>query len=193
VLKRPGFYPAGGGMIEVEIGPASDFQPLILEERGALISRKAEAVLANLPGTVAERELAAIAAHLDWAPHELFMRSEPDAAGPGNCLLLTLEYEQIREVVTAFGRIGASSEKVAAEAASEAQDYLAGDAPVGSHLADQLILPMALASGGRFTIATASSHLRTNIEVVRLFLGADIAITELGASQYSVAICARAP
>ena len=193
VLKRPGFYPAGGGMIEVEIGPARDFQPLILEERGALISRKAEAVLANLPGTVAERELATLAAQLDWAPHELFIRSEPDATGPGNCLLLTLEYEQIREVVTAFGRIGASSEKVAAEAANEAQIYLACGAPIGSHLADQLILPMALAVGGRFVTATPSSHLLTNIEVVRLFLGADMTIAQLGAGQYSVAISAGAP
>jgi RNA 3'-terminal phosphate cyclase (ATP) len=153
-----------------------------------LIARKAEAVIAHLPGTVAERELAALAAHLDLAPHELFIRSEPDAIGPGNCLLLTLEYEQISEVVTAFGRIGASSEKVAAEAASEAQSYLAGGAPVGSHLADQLILPMALASGGRFTTATASSHLRTNIEVVRFFLDADVTIAELGCGHCCVAI-----
>ncbi len=179
-LTRHGFYPAGGGMIEVGIGPAGDFQPLILEERGAPISRKAEAVLANLSGTVAERELAALAPALGFAPHELFIRSEPNASGPGNCLMVTFEYGQICEVVTAFGRIGASSEKVAGEAAGEAQTYLASDAPVGSHLADQLILPMALSAGGRFVTATPSSHLLTNIEVVRLFLSADITIAELG-------------
>ena len=110
-LTRHGFYPAGGGMIEVGIGPAGDFQPLILEERGAPISRKAEAVLANLSGTVAERELAALAPALGFAPHELFIRSEPNASGPGNCLMVTFEYGQICEVVTAFGRIGTSAKR----------------------------------------------------------------------------------
>ena len=188
VLKRPGFYPAGGGLIEVEIGPAGESRPLILEERGAPISRKAEAVLANLPGTIAERELAALAPALGFVPHELFMRSESCANGPGNCLLVTFEYETICEVVTAFGRVGASSEKVAAEAAGEARAYLACDAPVGSHLADQLILPMALASGGRFVTATASSHLLTNIRVVGLFLDTGITIAELDADRCRVAV-----
>ena len=191
VLKRPGFYPAGGGVIEVEIGPTGESRPLILEERGASISRKAEAILANLPGTIAERELAVLAPALGFAPHELFIRSEPSANGPGNCLLVTFEYETICEVVTAFGRVGASSEKVAAEATSEARAYLACGAPVGSHLADQLILPMVLASGGRFVTAMASSHLLTNIRVVGLFLDAGITIAELDADRCRVAIDTR--
>ena len=189
-LKRRGFYPAGGGMIEIGIGPARDFQPLILEEPGPLLSRRAEAMLANLPGIVAERELAAIAAHLGLAPHELFIRSEADSAGPGNCLLLTLDYEHICELITAFRRVGASSEKVAAEAASEAKAYLDCGAPVGAHLADQLILPMALASGGRFVTGSPSSHLLTNIEVVRSFLRADITVAELDGGRCGVAISA---
>ena len=142
-LQRQGFYPAGGGVIDVEIGPYRPFEPLIIEHRGALVSRMAEAVIANLWPTIAERELATVGGLLGWPAHELFVRSKTDVAGPGNCLLLTLDYERVCEVVSAFGRIGASSEMVAAEAVREMRDYLAYDAPVGSHLADQLILPMA--------------------------------------------------
>jgi RNA 3'-terminal phosphate cyclase (ATP) len=81
-----------------------------------------------------------------------------------------MAYEHVCEVVTAFGRIGASSEAVAAEAAKEARAYLAVAAPVGPHLADQLILPMALAAGGRYVTGPLSEHTRTNIATVRRFL-----------------------
>jgi RNA 3'-terminal phosphate cyclase (ATP) len=187
-LKRPGFYPAGGGAIAVEIGPAEPPRPLIVEERGPALSRMAEAMIANLPSTIAERELATIGSLLGWAPEELFVRMRTDVTGPGNCLMLTMRYEQACEVVTAFGRIGASSEAVAAEAAQEARAYLACGAPVGEHLADQLLLPMALAAGGRFVTGTPSLHLLTNADVIGLFLDVAISIVEVEDGLRSVTV-----
>jgi RNA 3'-terminal phosphate cyclase (ATP) len=177
-MKRPGFYPAGGGVIEVAIGVSSPFTPLILEDRGAELSCQAEAVVANLPADIAKRELAAVGGLLGWPEEVLFIRTQNEAAGPGNCLMLTMAYEHVCEVVTAFGRIGASSEAVAAEAANEARAYLACAAPVGPHLADQLILPMALAAGGRFVTGPLSAHTRTNIETVGRFLEVRIDISD---------------
>jgi RNA 3'-terminal phosphate cyclase (ATP) len=187
-LTRHGFYPAGGGMIEVDIGPAGGFSALVVEERGQPISRMAEAVIANLPGNIAQRELATVGSMLGWGPDELFMRGRTDVTGPGNCLVLTMEYEHCREVVTAFGRVGATSEAVAGEAAAEARAYLACNAPVGMHLADQLILPMALAAGGRFITGNPSMHLLTNVKVVRLFLDTPINVTEGEAGCWVVAV-----
>jgi RNA 3'-terminal phosphate cyclase (ATP) len=187
-LKRPGFYPAGGGCIEVEIGPAGTFAPLILEERGARISQMAEVVNANLPVVIAERELAAVGGLMGWPAEQLFIRARPDAAGPGNCVLLTMSYEHVCEVVTAFGRIGATSEAVAGEAVNEARDYLATDAAVGCHLADQLILPMALAAGGRYVTAAPSLHMRTNIEVMRMFVEKPVSLAEIGADRWLVTV-----
>jgi RNA 3'-terminal phosphate cyclase (ATP) len=187
-LKRHGFYPAGGGVIEIGIGPARASAPLILEQRGQPVSRMAEAIIANLPGNIAERELAAIGNLLGWQPDELFMRGRTDVTGPGNCLVLTMEYEHCREVVTAFGRVSASSEAVAGEAADEARAYLGCAAPVGMHLADQLILPMALAAGGRFVTGSPSTHLLTNIEVMRLFLDTPIVVTEQEDGCWAVAV-----
>jgi RNA 3'-terminal phosphate cyclase (ATP) len=177
-MKRPGFYPAGGGVIEAVIGAAGAFAPLVLEHRGAELSRRAEAVVANLPGDIAKRELAAVGGLLGWPQDALLIRTQNEAAGPGNCLMLTMAYEYVCEVVTAFGRIGASSEAVAAEAAKEARAYLAGAAPVGPHLADQLILPMALAAGGRYVTGPLSEHTRTNIATVRRFLEVRIDISD---------------
>jgi RNA 3'-terminal phosphate cyclase (ATP) len=43
-------------------------------------------------------------------------------------------------------------------------------APVGEHLADQLLIPMAMAGGGSFRTRPLSEHARTNMEVVQKFL-----------------------
>jgi RNA 3'-terminal phosphate cyclase (ATP) len=177
-MKRPGFYPAGGGIIEVTIGVPGPFKPLVLEDRGAELSYNAEAVIANLPADIAKRELAALGSLLGWPEDGRFIRSQNEAAGPGNCLMLTMAYEHVCEVVTAFGRIGASSEAVAAEAANEARAYLAGAAPVGPHLADQLILPMALAAGGRYLTGPLSAHTRTNIATVSRFIERPILLSD---------------
>jgi RNA 3'-terminal phosphate cyclase (ATP) len=187
-LKRPGFYPAGGGCIEVEIGPAGPFAPLVLEERGARISQMAEAVNANLPVTIAERELATVGGLTGWPAEQLFIRARPDAAGPGNCVLLTMSYEHVCEVASAFGRVGATSEAVATEAVKNARDYLATDAPVGCHLADQLILPMTLAAGGRYITFAPSLHTRTNIEVTRMFVSKPVSLSEIGADRWLLTV-----
>jgi RNA 3'-terminal phosphate cyclase (ATP) len=47
---------------------------------------------------------------------------------------------------------------------------------VGAHLADQLLLPMALGGGGEFLAAAATSHLRSNAAVIERFTGRRVAI-----------------
>jgi RNA 3'-terminal phosphate cyclase (ATP) len=46
---------------------------------------------------------------------------------------------------------------------------------VGDCLADQLLLPLALAGGGAFTTVGLTRHSATNIAVIRTFL--DVAVT----------------
>ncbi|MEM8709882.1 MAG: RNA 3'-terminal phosphate cyclase, partial [Planctomycetota bacterium] len=58
----------------------------------------------------------------------------------------------------------------------------ATDAPVDPHLADQLMLPMALFSGGRFRCTTVTEHSRTNAEVINRFLPGAVSIEEDAAS-----------
>jgi RNA 3'-terminal phosphate cyclase (ATP) len=94
---------------------------------------------------------------------------DPAGCGPGNALLLELAYTHVTEVVAAFGRRGVPAEAVAEEAVHAARAYLAHDAPVGVHLADQLLPYLALA-GGSFTTSEPSRHTTTNAQVVERFL-----------------------
>jgi RNA 3'-terminal phosphate cyclase (ATP) len=76
----------------------------------------------------------------------------------------------LKELFCGFGRIGVSAESVAAEAVTEARRYIASSAAVGEHLADQLLLPFAMAGGGSFTASKLNRHARTNMDVVSTFL-----------------------
>jgi RNA 3'-terminal phosphate cyclase (ATP) len=164
-----GFYPRGGGEIRARIGPAARWSPLDLSSRGALTGAYAEAYVAGLPIHVAQRELAVIGRQLGWQPEQLRLRGLANDVGPGNAVTLTVEHEAITEVFTGFGEKGVRAEDVALGAVREAAAYLASVAPVGEHLADQLLLPMALAGGGSFRATSASAHLRSNAAVVERF------------------------
>lgn len=48
--------------------------------------------------------------------------------------------------------------------------YVASGAFAGPYLADQLIMPFAIAGGGAFTTVKPSSHTRTAADVVTMFL-----------------------
>jgi len=169
-LTRPGFFPAGGGEIVVEIEPSTTLEPLVLETRGALVRRRIEARIANLPFNIAKREVAHAGEILGWNDEEGAALQIDDAPGSGNVVLIEVEHETVTEVFTGFGRQGVSAEAVAASAAREARDYLAGAHAIGPHLADQLLLPMALGAGGRFTTGPLSDHTRTNVATIQRFL-----------------------
>ena len=74
------------------------------------------------------------------------------------------------ELFSAFGERGLPAETVADHAARQAQLYRDSGVPVGEHLADQLLLPMALCGEGSFTTHVASAHLMTNSKVIEAFL-----------------------
>lgn len=190
-LHRHGFYPAGGGVIEVEIMPRGRPVPLVLEERGVLIGRRIEAVVANLPLHIAARETATVGRLLHWPPEAIGPGREIAADGPGNCLTVTVEHEHVTEMFTGHGRAGVRGEDVAVEAAQAVSAYLAGPAPVGPHLADQLLLPMALGAGGRFVTVTPTPHTLTNIAVIEAFLGSRIAVTRHTGRSVLVTVAGR--
>jgi RNA 3'-terminal phosphate cyclase (ATP) len=173
-LERCGFYPAGGGAFTLRCEP-SRLRPLEEAEAFEVRSIEAWALFARLPFGVAERELAVLAEELDLREDQLAPRQVP-SPGPGNAASVFVD-GTVPELVTAFGRKGRAAEAVAADVVKQVRMYLGYAAPVGEHLADQLLIPVAL-HGGRFRTGPLSSHSRTNIETLRAFLGPDALRTE---------------
>lgn len=179
-LEQRGFYPAGGGRFVVEIEPATTLVPLELMERGAVVGRQARAIVAHLPRHIATREIREVQARLSIADEEVAVEEVRTGRGPGNVLLVELRYEHLTEVFTGFGECNRSAEAVARRVSDDVRQYLVADVPVGRYLADQLLLPLALAGRGCFRTLPLSRHAQTNIAVIRQFLDVAIAVTREG-------------
>lgn len=177
-LEKPGFFPAGGGRFIINISPVSALSPLELMERGDMIHRKARAVVANLDEKIARRELLTVKKRLDWAENELESHIVAKSDGPGNVLLLEQKYAHVTELFTGFGMKKVRAESVAQKTCKQLEKYEASHAPVGAHLADQLLIPLAMAGSGRFCTVTPTEHTKTNALVVEKFFNVSIRITE---------------
>jgi len=175
-LERPGFFPAGGGILRVEVEPVSRLSPVRIEERGEIRHRRGRVLLARLPGHIAEREVGVLAERLGWPEDRFTVDEAPGSRGPGNVVMVEMGDRRLTEVFTGFGSRGVPAERVAGAAAGEALRWLESGAPVGVHLADQIMLPFALAGGGSFRTLPLSEHAKTNLEVIRRFLRLKVAI-----------------
>lgn len=172
-LERHGFYPAGGGRLVVEVEPVSHLDPLVLIDRGP-VEVSAQALVSGVPESVARRELNVVHERLGASSDVLESSVVLTSPGPGNVLLIAITSEQVTEIVTGFGEKQLSAATVAAGACKEALAYIRSNAPVGVHLADQLLVPMALAGGGTFRTLAPSRHTTTNASVLKQVADADV-------------------
>ena len=176
-LDRYGFVPAGGGRIIVRIEPVAKLSPIELVKRGDVTKQSGRVVVANLEGSLAYRQRTALAAAMGWDEDAIAVDSVR-SAGPGNVMQIAIETADHCEVITGFGERGTGTEKIVGGMVGEAKHYVESDACVGIHLADQLLLPFAIAGGGRFTTARVTEHTSTNAKVIESFMPLRVAFEE---------------
>lgn len=189
-LIRYGFYPPGGGKLTVLIEPSGERKRLDINARGRVRRRLARALCIKLPPSVGERELSVVRERLGWDGDELQIETSANAVSPGNVLTLELKSDEVTELFTGVGERGVRAEVVAERAIAEVENYLASGAPVGEHLADQLLIPLALAGGGSYVTGELSLHTTTNIEIIKKFLDVRITTERLSERQWKVEVSA---
>ncbi|QSR19019.1 RNA 3'-terminal phosphate cyclase [Novosphingobium sp. KA1] len=186
-LVRHGFYPRGGGRIEVDITPAP-LQPLDLHDGGAFDGGTAQVLFAGLPRDIAERMIARARKELaEWPDEAFVLRELPADQGPGVILMIAARKDAVTELASGFGQLGVPAERVARVAAGRLKGYLSSSAFAGPYLADQLVLPFALAGSGSFTTVKPSGHLLTAIALAERFLGRPIALRQEPCGRHLVA------
>lgn len=191
VLERCGFFPAGGGAWAATVAPVRTLSHLELLERGAIRGTRACALVSRVPTSVAVRELDTLATALGWDRAWCRPTVIENAHGPGNVLVATVESEHVTEVFTGFGDRGVRAEAVAKNVAEEARRYLASGVPVFEHLADQLLLPMALGEGGVFRTVRLTDHATTHLVLLEMFLGTQSKVTEEAADVVRIEVSGR--
>ncbi|MBZ0231635.1 MAG: hypothetical protein K8M05_04745, partial [Deltaproteobacteria bacterium] len=136
-----------------------------------------------LPRHVAEREITTACDRLGWDAAACGIVEAARSPGPGNAVSVEIAAEHVTELFVAIGEKGVPAERVAKAAADEAAAFLAAGVPVGEHLADQLLVPLALGSGGVFTTVAPSRHTTTQIDLLRQFVGVEVAAREVDAAR----------
>lgn len=177
-VDRRGFYPAGGGRATLSVEP-STLSRLELAQRGDLESVAIHSVAAAALGDadVADRQATAAADALDDAGVPARSTATyADADSPGSAIVLAAHYEDSHAGFSAIGERGLPSEDVADRAVEAFRSFDDGPGAVDEHLADQCMLPLAIA-GGAVRIPAITDHVRTNRDVLAAF-GADLTLGE---------------
>ena len=189
-LVRHGFFPVGGGEVRVRLTPVDQARPFHLLERGEAAGATCDILIQNLPDDIAEREWTAFQRKLHWKRNQVSIR-RIQGQGPGNAILARLRFGERTTVLTGFGRRNARADRVAAELAGDIKQFIQSAAPVDEHLADQLMLPMALLAGGTYRCSKVSLHAETNAEVINRFFPGQVQI-ERSTSNHTVEVAGRA-
>jgi len=172
-IRRSGFYPIGGGEVEAIVEPSSGpLKPLRVKERGPLKFLRVISTVAHLPISIADRQLNRATHRL--AEQGLVPKGETgtvEAPGKGSFCFIRADFENVGAGFSSLGELGKRAEQVADEAVEDFLEYWKGQGALDQHLADQVVLYMALAEGESVvTVSEVTEHLTTNIWVIEQFL-----------------------
>ena len=179
-LIRHGFFPAGGGKITFDIHPwrksgCAGHKVINLCDCDRQFQIHGRIYTAKLAAYIAQRQrklLLQSTLNIQNIEHI----EVTDSDGAGNCVMLRLCDDKLPIIFTGFGMRGKPSEQVIGEVVNSAKHFLASGAAIDRFLADQLVIYMALSKAGAYTTDELSSHLLTNIEVIKKFLPVDFVI-----------------
>ena len=186
-IQKWGWYPVGGGLVRAKVegqkmgestsgtgdkaGADPGLRGLDLHQRGEVLRVRGLSASSNLPKHIRTRqEGAALQALRSNGVNVRMEVMDAPAKGMGTVVFLWAESQHALAGFTSLGERGKPAEQVAEEAAEELLAYLQSGAALERYLADQLVLPMALASGpSRFSTQAVTQHLLTNAWVVNRF------------------------
>jgi RNA 3'-terminal phosphate cyclase (ATP) len=177
-IEKWGFYPKGGGRIQLRINPVQALKPISLNHRGSLKNIRGISAVSNLPWHIASRQKEHALSRIQRDLHidgEITILDSVPSNGPGSFLFLLAGCERGRAGFSSLGTRGKSAERVADEAVDSLKIFLESDGCIDPYLADQLAPFMAMAKGNSsFTTARTTGHLLTNLWVIQLFLDSTI-------------------
>jgi RNA 3'-phosphate cyclase len=176
-LERLGFYPRGGGMIHARIAPIERLLPFAGMTTQTVSTAIIHIGVAGLPAHVGDRLAQRATMRLRDLGLAVESRRETWDGGPGCMLGVELPTDPAPTFLFALGERGKPAEAVADEAVAQVEAFLSAQ-PLGvdEHSADQMLLPLALAEGAsQFRVASLSSHLLTNADIIGHFLERKIA------------------
>ena len=174
-MERAGYYPIGGGEVRLTVEAVDALRPLSLTTLEGEPVVEITSAVSNLPASIAERQLSTGLARMRSMVISPAAAKTTEYASPGKgtVFFILCSAGDAKAGFQSLGEIRKRAEDVAKDACDEFDAYLKSGMALDKHLADQLIIPMALANGlSKLTTCEVTQHLLTNIAVVERFLDA---------------------
>ncbi len=171
ITHRVGYYPTGGGVVTTTVHPAT-LSPLRLTTRRGLktVDIFSEASTDLEPASVADRQATTAADALAERGFDstIIASEHVETGATGSSLVLCGVYDRSRLGVSELGKRGKPAEAVATDAVDHFCRLHETGAVVDEHMADQLLVFLALA-GGTVRIPQLTDHVRSNRELISNF------------------------
>lgn len=179
-LIRRGYYPRGGGEVEVKVAPAGPLRPLCLDTPGALEAVAGVAHIANLPAHIAARMVRSATEALPQLPVPDIAEqlvAWPQAIGRGGAIALWARCANTVLGAAAAAERGLPAEQLGSDLGAALRAEITSGATLDVHAADQMLVYVALARGpSRFLARTLSSHAATTMWLLEQFLPVRFAV-----------------
>lgn len=179
-MEAFGFMPEGGGTITAIIHGGARLAGADMRDRGELERIFGMAVGCNLPAHIPQRianRALNLLGHAEFPVDIRPLRTRSISTGAG--IFLAVELTNGGGGCGVLGRKGTPSEVVAEQSVTQLLSFLDSRTAVDKHLADQLVLPLALAeSESVISVEEFTDHLSTNIAVVGAFIDRPIRLDE---------------
>ena len=172
-LVRRGYYPRGGGEVEVRVQPGRP-APLALDAPGALQELAGIAHVANLPAHIVERmqhTATRILSEHGNARIQTQLLGHAEAIGAGGAIVLWARMADALLGGSEVAQRGRPAERIAEHAAYALREELRAGATLDLHAADQLLIYLALAGKpAHFTARAYGPHAQTTGWLIEQFL-----------------------
>jgi len=162
-IERYGFYPRGGGKVNVEVVGAKSLNSVKFVERGELKKISAFSIASKelQKAKVAERQICGLEEVLGKVNSSY---QYVESFSVGTSLLAVAEYENCVLGKDGLGERGKRAEDVGKEVGVELKKSIDSNACLDKFMADQILVFAALANGiSEFTIEEFTEHVETNI------------------------------
>lgn len=188
VLRR-GYFPKGGGQIEVHVEPVTALKPVELVEPGRVVKvtgrsfvagmlpPKLAHVMADTAAGIIQKQLPSVDVSI-----ERVKENEADVMGTGSGIIVMAKSSTgCCRAGSSLGKRGSPAEAVGEAAARDLLRELERDTCVDSYLQDQLVVFAALASGkSRILSGPLTLHTETAIHVAHLLTTAKFSTVPKG-------------
>ncbi|KUJ82645.1 RNA 3'-phosphate cyclase [Microbulbifer flavimaris] len=176
-----GYYPKGGGRVNLRVEPCQSLRPLAAEAPGAVQQITGLSHVAHLPQHIPERMASSarsVLAGLGPVRIEEKVLGDGEAFGTGGAMVLVAETEHSLLGAATVAERGVPAERLGEEAGHALRAELEAGAALDIHACDQLLLYAAMAAGeSRMMVRKVSQHAETVMWLIEQFLPARFTVT----------------